>query len=311
MPTCTTSTSSSSMSPMNSSIRWASRGSARSESSALRRPSPMRSTTPPESACATCRSRSINCCDLERARLVLFALPNHDDPHRLVVDVRVQHRRALDIKPVALKTDVAHLFAADPAFVPRRLDLGDDLAAFDAIAAGIGDHGFKRLRAILIRLRDRSAFRGHQCEPAAFRRCDLDATRMLAVNRRAFAGRHVLVDDRHQRPGADDLPPQLGVVHHHHSAVQPPSSPSAEPVISEEASEARKTMAPESSSSWPRRPSFIFDKTSSRNALFSKNGAVIGVSRNVGPRLLTRMLCGASSIAMALVKPSMACLEAQ
>ena len=31
-------------------------------------------------------------------------------------------------------------------------------------------------------------------------------------------------------------------------------------------------MAPVSSSSWPSRPSLIFDSTSSRNALFSKNG---------------------------------------
>src|SRR5262249_41661786 len=96
-----------------------------------------------------------------------------------------------------------------------------------------------------------------------------------------------------------------------YSAVQPPSITIAEPVISEDASEARNTIAPVSSSSWPSRPSLIFDSTSSRNALFSKNGRVIGVSRNVGPRLLTRMLWGASSIAIALVKPSMACLLAQ
>src|SRR6266540_549274 len=85
---------------------------------------------------------------------------------------------------------------------------------------------------------------------------------------------------------------------------------SAEPVISEDASEARNTIAPVISSSWPRRPSLILESTSVRNASFWKNGRVIGVSRNVGPRLLTRMLCGASSIAIALVKPSMACLVA-
>src|SRR5205085_1628109 len=72
---------------------------------------------------------------------------------------------------------------------------------------------------------------------------------------------------------------------HRYSAVQPPSSTRAEPVISEEASDARKTMAPVSSSSWPSRPSLIFASTSSRNALFAKKGRVIGVSRNVGPRL--------------------------
>src|SRR5262249_28234701 len=42
-----------------------------------------------------------------------------------------------------------------------------------------------------------------------------------------------------------------------HSAVQPPSSTSAEPVISDEASDARKTIAPVISSSCPSRPSLI------------------------------------------------------
>src|SRR5580700_10265646 len=247
----------------------------------------------------------------EAAMLDLLPLPHHDHPHRLVVDVGVRHRRALDVKPVALESDIAHLLAADPGFVPRRFDLGDDLAIVDAIAAGIGDHGFERLRAVRVGFRNCPALGCHQREPAAFRRRDLHTFRMLAIDWGAFLARDVLIDDRNERPGADDLSPQLGVAHRAHSAVQPPSSTSAEPVISEDASEARKTMAPESSSSWPRRPSLIFDKTSSRNALFSKNGFVIGVSRKVGPRLLTRMLCGASSIAIALVKPSMACFDAQ
>ena len=39
--------------------------------------------------------------------------------------------------------------------------------------------------------------------------------------------------------------------------------------------------------------------------------AVIGVSMKVGASVLTRILCGASSIAIALVKPSIACLVAQ
>src|ERR1700683_2667470 len=112
MPTCTTSRSSSSMSRTPSSIRWASRAWAKSASSASPRPSPMRSTTPPEDACATCRSRSINCSDVEMRQvteLVLLPLPHHDHPHRLVVDVRVRHRRALDVEPGAPKTDICHL----------------------------------------------------------------------------------------------------------------------------------------------------------------------------------------------------------
>jgi hypothetical protein len=48
-----------------------------------------------------------------------------------------------------------------------------------------------------------------------------------------------------------------------------------------------------------------------RKASFWKNGRVIGVSMKVGASVLTRILCGASSIAIALVKPSMACLVAQ
>ena len=55
-------------------------------------------------------------------------------------------------------------------------------------------------------------------------------------------------------------------------------------------------MAPVMSPSWPRRPSLILDSTSALNAAFSKNGRVSGVSRNVGPSELTRMLCGASSM---------------
>src|ERR1700722_1574943 len=245
------------------------------------------------------------------AELVLLALPHDDHPHRSVVDVGVRYRRALDVQPIAVEANIAYLLAADPGFVPCRFDFGDHLAILDAITAGIGDHGFERLRAIRVGFRDRPAFGGHQREPAAFGRCDLDAARMFAVTRCPFAGRNVFIDDRHEHPCADDLSPQLGVVHLSHSAVQPPSITNAEPVISEDASEARKTIAPESSSSWPRRPSLIFDSTSSRNALFSKNGLVIGVSIKVGPRLLTRILCGASSIAIALVKPSMACFEAQ
>src|SRR5579863_6438800 len=223
----------------------------------------------------------------------------------------MRHRRALDIKFVAVEADIAHLLAADPGLVPGRFDLGDDLAAFNAIAAGIGDHGFECLGAIGIGLRNSAAIGGHQRQPATLRRGDLDALRMFAINRRALLRHPIFIDDGDQLPGADDLPPQLRVTHCVHSAVQPPSRMSAEPVISDEASEARKTMAPVNSSNWPSRPSFIFAKTSSRKALFSKNGFVIGVSKNVGPNELTRILCGASSIAMALVKPSMACFEAQ
>src|SRR5579862_536276 len=255
--------------------------------------------------------RSRDC--IAAASLALLSFPYHDDADRLVVDIRMRHGRALDVKAVALEADVTHLLAADPGLVPCRFDLGDDIAVLDAVAARVGNHRFERLRPIFVRPRQRTALAGHQRQPAALRGRNLNALRMFAVNRCALLSGDILIVHRNELPGADDLFPQRGIVgvRHDHSAVQPPSSTSAEPVISDEASEARNTMAPVSSSSWPRRPSLIFDSTSSRNALFSKNGRVIGVSRKVGPRLLTRTLCGASSIAMALVKPSMACLDAQ
>src|SRR5262249_60627594 len=96
-----------------------------------------------------------------------------------------------------------------------------------------------------------------------------------------------------------------------YSAVQPPSTTSAEPVIRRDASLARNTIAPVSSSICPMRPSLILLSTSCLKAVFSKNGFVSGVSMKVGPIVLTRMSCGASSIAIALVKPSIACFEAQ
>ena len=65
-------------------------------------------------------------------------------------------------------------------------------------------------------------------------------------------------------------------------AVQPPSSIRALPVMSVDASEARNTAAPDTSSTLPRRPSLIFERTSWRNSLSSKNGLVKGVSMNVG-----------------------------
>ena len=55
------------------------------------------------------------------------------------------------------------------------------------------------------------------------------------------------------RPARRGLPKRLACSRAVYSAVQPPSSTSAEPVISDDASEARNTIAPVSSSSWPSR----------------------------------------------------------
>ena len=137
---------------------------------------------------------------------------------------------------------------------PRRLDLGDDMAVFDPVAAGIGDHGFQRLRAILVGPRHGAVFRGHQRQPAALRRRNLNALGMLAIDRRARLGRLIFIHDGDEPPGADDPSPELGVVHCRHSAVQPPSRISAAPVISEEASDARNTVGASSFSrrvGWP------------------------------------------------------------
>src|SRR4029077_20094835 len=80
--------------------------------------------------------------------LLLLPIPDHDHPHHLVVLVGMRHGRAFDEQPVALETDEAGLLAADPGLVPGGFHLGDDLAVLDAVAAGIGDHGAQRLRAL-------------------------------------------------------------------------------------------------------------------------------------------------------------------
>ena len=89
-------------------------------------------------------------------------------------------------------------------------------------------------------------------------------------------------------------------------AVHPPSTISDEPVIRADASLARKTTAPMRSSTALGRPSLIRERTSALNSAFSKNDLVIGISMNVGHSVLTRMPCGASSIAIARVNPSIA-----
>ena len=96
-----------------------------------------------------------------------------------------------------------------------------------------------------------------------------------------------------------------------YSAVQPPSTTRLEPVIKADASEARNTTAPITSSTCPIRPSLILESTLSAKALSSKYGRVSGVSMNVGAMALLRIPCGARSRAMALFRPSIAHLEAQ
>ena len=71
---------------------------------------------------------------------------------------------------------------------------------------------------------------------------------------------------RAQRRAAG-LSGQDGLSEAAYSAVQPPSRTRPRRSSSEEASEARNTIAPVNSSSWPSRPSLILASTSSRNAL--------------------------------------------
>src|SRR5215470_9470614 len=106
----------------------------------------------------------------------------------------MRHGRAFDEQAIALETDEARLLAADPGFVPGGLDLGDDLAVLDPVAAGIGNHRLERLRALLVGLRDRPALSGDEREPEAVGRGDLPALGMLAEHRRARLALLVLVD---------------------------------------------------------------------------------------------------------------------
>ena len=88
---------------------------------------------------------------------------------------------------------------------------------------------------------------------------------------------------------------------------RPPSTINAEPVTIAEASEARNTTAPMISSTLPTRPSLIFASIQLLCLGLSKVLCVNGVRINVGQMVLTRILYGPHSIAIALVKPSTAC----
>ena len=104
------------------------------------------------------------------------------------------------------------LLAADPAFVPGGIDLGDHLPVLDPVAAGIGDHGAQRLCALFIGLRNDPALGGNEREPDPVRGCYLAAPRMLAVDGRARLALLVFVNDRDEFPVADDLLLELRVV---------------------------------------------------------------------------------------------------
>src|SRR4051812_46050343 len=97
----------------------------------------------------------------------------------------MRHGRAFDEEPVALEPDEAGLLAADPAFVPGGIDLGDHLAVRNPVAAGIGDHCAQRLGALFIGLGNGPALGGDEREPYPIRGRDLTAPRMLAVDGRA------------------------------------------------------------------------------------------------------------------------------
>src|ERR1700733_4186826 len=73
------------------------------------------------------------------------------------------------------------------------------------------------------------------------------------------------------------------------SAVQPPSITKDDPVISDEASDASRTIAPNKSATLPTRPSLIFDRTSALNAGFVRKLLASGVSTKVGQIVLTRI----------------------
>ena len=135
-----------------------------------------------------------------------------DHLHNLVVDIGMRHWRAFDEQAIAFETDGTDLLAADPRLVPRDLDPGDDFTAVDAIAARIRDHGAQRLGALGVGLRHLSAFGGDEREPVPVRRRDLVALRVLAVDRAALLGLLVLVDDRDELPGSDDVLPVARVV---------------------------------------------------------------------------------------------------
>src|SRR3954470_15518151 len=81
------------------------------------------------------------------------------------------------------------------------------------------------------------------------------------------------------------------------TAVQPPSTASTEPVTNDEASEARYTTAPASSSGRAQRPNAPFCAYASYHSGFALICAVSGVSTTPGAIALTRTPAGPNSAA--------------
>src|ERR1041385_6282869 len=101
---------------------------------------------------------------------------------------------------------------------------------------------------------------------------------------------------------------QLTPANRGHQAVQPPSATSDDPVNRAAAGEARNTTAFATSSTVPARPRGMRSGILFLVSGSSKNGLVSGVITKVGAIETTRPPFGASSTAIALVSPSIACL---
>ena len=86
--------------------------------------------------------------------------------------------------------------------------------------------------------------------------------------------------------------------------VQPPSTSIDEPVIIDEALEARKTTAVATSFTVAKRPKGILLSIVFINFLSLKNFFSIGVLTNVGHTVFTRIFSLAKSMAIPFVRPS-------
>jgi hypothetical protein len=104
---------------------------------------------------------------------------------------------------VAFNSNVASLLAAIPLFIPGDIDRSDEVFAFDAVLAGIREHGLVQRSSFRVAHSSSAAFRGGQYHNASLAREDEVAFGMRSEN----ILRSLVVDNhlpRDEFPGADE-----------------------------------------------------------------------------------------------------------
>src|SRR6476620_11098120 len=99
-------------------------------------------------------------------RLLLFACPDQNAAHHFATKIRVGLRSCLNVQPVTFNPIEPYLLRTIPGFIPRYIDLDDDLVPLDMVPPGIGEHRAECGRSIRVRFRDLAPLCGLNHDPA-------------------------------------------------------------------------------------------------------------------------------------------------